>query len=959
MLRSASCGACCCVLVACMLALSGSVVGAGAQENATSQATTTHESGGVRNELARISKPSGPTVGPATPAGSKWTLPSGARLIESDTTADSETWALPNGHHLTRVFATPVNRLSAAGKWQRMSAAEHASAVQASSATSSADVSPDTEERPLGEKPEAACMMSSSEPTKSACGTSLSAGYTSSPVATKRSLLKFTMPYDSEELTILSARLELDVASTTTKETAAMGVYRVTTPWTTSATWNTSNGSTNWKTAGGDFANNSEAAINPAVGASKGWVYWNPTEMLQRWFNGTGAPAGQSNPDLGFLVKDVSEGTTNNMVTFSDSEYENEPSLSYESAPRGVGVSSQYTLLSTQLTPTSTMSVNAASGDLLLQSTDLQIAGRGISFSSERDYNSLSAAPYGYGESWGDSNSSHVLPEAEGTLAYTDSTGEVFAFLKSGVNYITPPGIDATMCAAGSEAPCPKELPSGVKYEIVFTPSEVHIGFGHNGPGGEGYFPTIVEDHYGNSMKASYTSGIEDPTKWTDTEGRKIEYTETNPYEGYTKITDVSGERSVLFKYEEIVSWKELVKATDAAGKTTTYGYGPGLEANHVRKITDPDGHVTLIEYDETGRVTKIVRTTNSEHTTGPTVTLKYDEVGKAPAPCTSTQKATVITDPNGHTTTYCANSLDEVEKTIDASGNETSTKYNALGELSSTTAAAPGTSESGGVESLNYDESGRNLLCVIESSSASSACPTKSPSTSALVTSFKYKDESNPFSTTQVENPQGASTFACFNDGKQKESEGPACPTSEAGQPAGSLQNENDQLASEHELKFSYNENGTTKSSTDADGHTTEYAYDSQGNLKEVKPPVPLSPTTITVDADSRPHTITDGVGHIETITYNADSRITKIEYTGTGTARTVKFEYDGDGNVIKREDPTGTTKYTVDQLNRLTKEELPGSLSNTYEYDAASNMTAFIDGGGTTKYKYNALNE
>ena len=117
--------------------------------------------------------------------------------------------------------------------------------------------------------------------------------------------------------------------------------------------------------------------------------------------------------------------------------------------------------------------------------------------------------------------------------------------------------------------------------------------------------------------------------------------------------------------------------------------------------------------------------------------------------------------------------------------------------------------------------------------------------------------------------------------------------------------------------------------------------------------------PTKITVDADSRPHIITDGAGHVETITYDADDRIKEIAYTGTGTAKTVKFEYDGDGNVVKREDSTGTTKYTVDDLNRVTKEELPGSLSNSYEYDAASNMTKFTDGGGSTSYKYNGLNE
>jgi RHS repeat-associated protein len=72
-----------------------------------------------------------------------------------------------------------------------------------------------------------------------------------------------------------------------------------------------------------------------------------------------------------------------------------------------------------------------------------------------------------------------------------------------------------------------------------------------------------------------------------------------------------------------------------------------------------------------------------------------------------------------------------------------------------------------------------------------------------------------------------------------------------------------------------------------------------------------------------------------------------------------TVTFEYDANGNLKKRVDPTGTTEYTIDALGRITKEKLPGSLVNEYTYDAASNMTSFTDGGGTTKYKYNGLNE
>jgi YD repeat-containing protein len=150
----------------------------------------------------------------------------------------------------------------------------------------------------------------------------------------------------------------------------------------------------------------------------------------------------------------------------------------------------------------------------------------------------------------------------------------------------------------------------------------------------------------------------------------------------------------------------------------------------------------------------------------------------------------------------------------------------------------------------------------------------------SALVTSYSYMDKANPFSATELESPEAHSVFACYNFGEQKEIEGHKCPKSEEKQPAGSVQNENDQLSTENELKFVYNEHGQVTSATDADGHTTTYEYEEKGNLTKITPPTKsgISPTTIAVDADSRPHVITDGAGHVETITYNADDEITEI---------------------------------------------------------------------------------
>jgi hypothetical protein len=53
--------------------------------------------------------------------------------------------------------------------------------------------------------------------------------------------------------------------------------------------------------------------------------------------------------------------------------------------------------------------------------------------------------------------------------------------------------------------------------------------------------------------------------------------------------------------------------------------------------------------------------------TSGPITTYTYYELGNAPSPCASTQKATMVTHTGGTEEpplTYCANVLDEVEQT-------------------------------------------------------------------------------------------------------------------------------------------------------------------------------------------------------------------------------------------------------------------------------------------------------
>jgi RHS repeat-associated protein len=897
------------------------------------------ESAAVRSELSHLAPSSGPVVSNAPASGIQGAPPVIAgKIIPKYSTSTATTYQLPDGMMVTRVYASPTTSDGMEG-----------------------GVSPLV----AGYSP--SCTLSSTAPTTSSCDeATMLAGYNSATKTTNRALLGFNMPKLSDDAQLIGAQLAVYVGSSTTSTPVAMGAYRVSTEWSAGATWDTTNGTTAWYTPGGDFSTGSDAAINPSVGASKGWAYWYPEQTVQEWYNGPDAPSGEGASNFGLLLKDVTEGSTNNDLTFEiPAEGEHRPAITFYWANRGIGQQPQFTTLPVVHSGQMSIEANVASGNLQINNQDLKVAGTGLNFEVNRTWGSLESEDednYGYG--WSGNKWPISISEGyNGALYFHSEEGVFSSFHKNGTNYTAPEGLHATLCGTESEKPC-TALPKGVSYRLTYDQSQVHYDFNAAG------WLLDEQDRYGNTISTPPEIGeANGQEETTDTQGRKFlnQWNKTaEPDQIWIEeLTDKSGVRSTKYYYEVGADkHRHLTAYKDADGHETKYGYTGDL----LTRITTPGGRVIKFEYDSENRIKEIVQTDNSEHTTGPSTTFTYYPLGSGkPTGCATSQKATVVKDPDGndgkagHTTTYCANVKDEIEKTLDASGNSTETSYNPLGNVTSTTAAAPGNGESGDVESLGYDESGLNLMCVVAgTSSKSTSCPSR-PDKSGLLTSYSYKDKANPFSSTQVENPEGHSTFGCYNHGEQEESEGHKCPTSEAEQPAGSLQNENDPLASENELKFAYNKNGTVKSSTDADGHTTTYEYDEKGNLKKITPPTGsgISATTITVDADSRPHVITDGAGHIETITYDKDDRITEIAYTGTGTARTVKFEYDADGNLIKREDPTGTTKYTVDPLNRVTKEELPGSLSNSYEYDDASNMTAFTDGGGTTKYKYNGLNE
>ncbi|WP_275761197.1 RHS repeat domain-containing protein [Ralstonia pseudosolanacearum] len=121
----------------------------------------------------------------------------------------------------------------------------------------------------------------------------------------------------------------------------------------------------------------------------------------------------------------------------------------------------------------------------------------------------------------------------------------------------------------------------------------------------------------------------------------------------------------------------------------------------------------------------------------------------------------------------------------------------------------------------------------------------------------------------------------------------------------------------------------------------TTQYAYDTVGNLTQ----------------------ITDPRGLVTTFSYDALGRRTQVQgppATPGGAAPVTLFNYDGQDRVRQVTDPRNlVTTYTVDGLGNTTRQQSPDTGTSNATYDLAGNLTRRTDARGKiTRYRYDAVN-
>jgi RHS repeat-associated protein len=736
---------------------------------------------------------------------------------------------------------------------------------------------------------------------------------------TDRSLLRFdlsgVLPSDAVVLNADLGLLQVDTSSSSHAQ--QLEVHRLTRAFTSAVTWNKYDGTNAWTTAGGDY--DAAVAATATAPATNGWVDWFPTRLVQGWVDG-------SIPNYGVAVKATDETTGYDSIFFSTEGTitSQQPELDIIWAPR-TGRLGSYTFDSQRLTDRSTLSVNVANGNLLLASDDLRVSGTGLDLDLTRYHNSLATGfglqGVGIPGTMSLGRDVKLTPFPDGSVGYYQGDGVAVPFLDRSVSAATasfssPPDLNATLT---------QDTTSG-SYTLMFNRSQVRQLFNSAGQ------LTAVKDRNDNTIALSYTtvtghglSGI------TDTQGRSYSVDQVGG-DGYiSAIHDPTG-RGWSYTYGA-TDTDYLTDYLDPAGKHTLYGYD---SANRLTQITTAAGNVTKISYDGTSqRVASVVRTTDTGHTTGPTTSYAYS----TGAPCTIGQNKTVVTDPDGHATTYCANVKDQVVTAIDALGNNRAGTYTPNGD-GATVVDTPGGTGPAGTQTFTYDLSGatptNNLTDVTgaegEKTHLDYYSSTDSGGGGGPLAVFRPKD---------IVDDQGTSEFYAYDT-------------------KGNLTNVKDAAsAPRNQATLTYNVpgNGVLTAATDGNGNTTTFGHDSVGNLTSITPPTPLAATLLTVDGVSRVHTVQAGPsGVTKTLTYDNLDRVTRVALSdGSYFA----YTYDADGNLTQRSDSAGnTTTYTVDPLGRRTHEGFPSSRSNDYTYDNAGNLKTIVDSAGTVTYSYDAIN-
>jgi YD repeat-containing protein len=638
--------------------------------------------------------------------------------------------------------------------------------------------------------------------------------------------------------------------------------------------------------------------------------------------------------------------------------------------------------------------VNAATGNLVLQSNDDLLVGRGLSVESLRTYNSQGRASDDNGDNWSLGTYTDQL-QLEGTIntagsrfIRTDRDGSrsTYRFNATRNLYVSNDGdgaYDTIENSTGgmwlwrdgssglemrydSSNGLLKTVTDSAGYSLSYAYSPVGLGNGETfylltgvtTSNGEATF----YDYNGTKLTQIRTSftGPNGPqtevrTKYEYDSDNRLEhvtvdltpentadnltYRTTYRYEGHSnRVSQIIGQdgSSTSIQYELVDGKRRVSRITDAEGVSTDFSYDTANGS--FRALDVASGQATQVFYDDDGQIVRVSM-----------LAANGQEVERRDMAYNGRGDVDRITDGAGLATTFKYDPEGNRTLEEDAAGNKIRRKYDGLNRLVNETVVmgvdpASGTSlPSSTVRYVYHPTLEDRLLYTVSATGRVTEYLYEGPGHMLRSGAIEYLGEEYDLAGLAADDSLTVSQLQGWTTARRA---GPVKRTDMAYDGRGQL--------SAVTLFAKTGTNGVGV--YDGSESTTRYVYDQAGQLLQ----------TITPRQGTSIFTY-DGLGRLRT-SRDANGTLTTTEYLDTINATTVTFAngrvqtsgYDKVGRLLSVLESSpglslGATQYAYDSLGNLRMTTDPTGARHWMLYDAANRKTADIDANGTmTHYWY-----
>lgn len=444
-----------------------------------------------------------------------------------------------------------------------------------------------------------------------------------------------------------------------------------------------------------------------------------------------------------------------------------------------------------------------------------------------------------------------------------------------------------------------------------------------------GYIVNSITDPIGNVKSYKSNSSV-----WvTDANGNTTSYYNKSPYGETTEITDPLGNKTV----RGLDSYGNINSVKDPNSNTTSLTYD---NRGNITSITDPLGNKVQFTYDANDNLTSLLDPQGNSYT------YQYD----------GNDNLIKITDAEKGVTSFTYNAYGELTTLTDAKGNSINFTYDNKGNLTSAT------NPKGGTDVYTYDDIGRVISHTDPEGNT---------------TSFTYDGISRLIKVTYPDKSVKTYTYDCCGLGSVTDKNGSISFVYDNAHRLITLTDVYGKT-----ISYDYDKTGNLVILTYPDGKAVSYAYDAANRLIKATDWLNYE-TMYEYDSASNLIKTTYPDGSVITHQYDNASRLTNLlDYKITDAAVNAAFDYTldslGNRTTVSFYQPvisisaTQDTNYTYDTDNRLLNagnatfdydnngnliKKASGNNVTTYAWDLNNMLTQYVDGGNTYNYKYDAL--